>query len=249
MQFRRLRRAGRISEFVSVYTNNHQTVYIASDGGRICRPLIVVDAVTGQPRVTEDHIRQLKSGARRFDDFLQNGLLEYLDVNEENDSNIAIYERDIKPSYTTHLEIEPFTILGAVAGLIPYLTHNHRPACLSFVSFPSFSAQSSFVLGTYTNDQLCFAPRLFRQQCAMAKQAQGSIGYNQLERIDTLLYLMVYPQEPWSRRERSSSSGTTSCRRDKTRWSPSCHSLATISRMRCCSTRRPWTAASAAARP
>ncbi|ETS62613.1 hypothetical protein PaG_03253 [Moesziomyces aphidis] len=128
MQFRRLRRAGRISEFVSVYTNNHhQTVYIASDGGRICRPLIVVDAVTGQPRVTEDHIRQLKSGARRFDDFLQNGLLEYLDVNEENDSNIAIYERDIKPSYTTHLEIEPFTILGAVAGLIPYPQHNQSP--------------------------------------------------------------------------------------------------------------------------
>ena len=33
-------------------------------------------------------------------------------------------------------------------------------------------------------------------QCAMGKQAIGIIGYNQFERFDTLLYLMVYPQRP-----------------------------------------------------
>jgi len=53
--FRKLRRAGRFSEFVSVYTNHHhRTVHIASDGGRICRPMIIVEA--GQPKVTSDHI-------------------------------------------------------------------------------------------------------------------------------------------------------------------------------------------------
>ena len=42
-QFRRLRRAGLISEFVGIYTNtHHQTVNVASDGGRICRPMIIV---------------------------------------------------------------------------------------------------------------------------------------------------------------------------------------------------------------
>lgn len=30
----------------------------------------------------------------------------------------------------------------------------------------------------------------------MGKQAIGSIGYNQLNRTDTLLYLMTYPQKP-----------------------------------------------------
>lgn len=98
-----------------------------------------------------------------FDDFLRRGLVEYLDVNEENDSYIALYESDIVPA-TTHLEIEPFTILGAVAGLIPYPHHNQSPR------------------NTY--------------QCAMGKQAIGAIGYNQLHRIDTLLYLSVYPQQP-----------------------------------------------------
>lgn len=108
-------------------------------------------------------LQYLKSGKKTFDDFLASGLIEYLDCNEENDALIALYENLIVPG-TTHLEIEPFTILGAVAGLIPYPHHNQSPR------------------NTY--------------QCAMGKQAIGAIAYNQLNRIDTLLYLMVYPQQP-----------------------------------------------------
>ncbi|KAJ2934552.1 hypothetical protein H1R20_g2527, partial [Candolleomyces eurysporus] len=161
-QFRKLRRAGKVNEFVSVYLNHHhRAVHIACDGGRICRPMIIVE--NGQPRVNSDHILQLKKGNVAFDDFLHRGLVEYLDVNEENDAFIALYESDIEPA-TTHLEIEPFTILGAVAGLIPYPHHNQSPR------------------NTY--------------QCAMGKQAIGAIGYNQFNRIDTLLYLSVYPQQP-----------------------------------------------------
>jgi DNA-directed RNA polymerase III subunit RPC2 len=53
--FRKLRRAGRFSEFVSVYINHHhRTVHIASDGGRICRPMIIVEE--GRSRVLSDHI-------------------------------------------------------------------------------------------------------------------------------------------------------------------------------------------------
>lgn len=53
--FRRLRRAGRVSEFVSAYVNHHHhAVHIASDGGRICRPMIIVE--NGVPKVTSEHI-------------------------------------------------------------------------------------------------------------------------------------------------------------------------------------------------
>jgi DNA-directed RNA polymerase III subunit RPC2 len=160
--FRKLRRAGRTSEFVSIYINHHhRMIYIASDGGRICRPMIIVEKQ--RSRVTSAHMRLLKEGKVTFDHFLRSGLVEYLDVNEENDSFIACYEHQIEEG-TTHLEIEPFTILGAVAGLIPYPHHNQSPR------------------NTY--------------QCAMGKQAIGAIAYNQLNRIDTLLYLMTYPQQP-----------------------------------------------------
>ena len=63
----------------------------------------------------------------KFEDFLTKGLVEYLDVNEENTCLVALYERDIEPGLTTHLEIEPFTLLGVCAGLIPYPHHNQSP--------------------------------------------------------------------------------------------------------------------------
>lgn len=52
--FREMRRRGKVGEFVSVYLQ-HDTVQIASDGGRVCRPLIICDR--GVPRVTDEHLQ------------------------------------------------------------------------------------------------------------------------------------------------------------------------------------------------
>jgi DNA-directed RNA polymerase beta subunit len=123
--FRMLRRRGRINEFVSIYVHSGQrTVSIASDGGRLCRPLIVVER--GCSKVAAHHIVEVMNGVRSFSDFIVEGLIEFLDVNEENNASIALYERDIGTA-TTHLEIEPLTILGVCAGLIPYPHHNQSP--------------------------------------------------------------------------------------------------------------------------
>lgn len=124
-EIRQFRRKGYLSPYLSVYPNHlHRCVYIVTDGGRFCRPFIIVE--DGQPKVTQKHLDDLKANIYNFQDFLDMGFVEFLDVNEENDALIAIYEKDITIK-TTHLEIAPFTILSACAGIIPFPHHNQSP--------------------------------------------------------------------------------------------------------------------------
>lgn len=56
--------------------------------------------------LTQQHVQELKEGKRIFEDFVDDGIVEYLDVNEMNDALIAVYENEIGPE-TTHLEVYP----------------------------------------------------------------------------------------------------------------------------------------------
>lgn len=61
-----------------------------------------------------------------FPDLIKQGVVEYVDVNEENNCLVSLSDGDLTLNHT-HLEIDPLTLLGVVAGLIPYPHHNQSP--------------------------------------------------------------------------------------------------------------------------
>ena len=90
----------------------------------MCRPLLVLE-YGGRLKLTQEQIDTLGVDTR-LQDLIEDGVIEYVDVNEENNCLVALNEASITPQHT-HMEIDPLTILGVVAGLVPYPHHNQSP--------------------------------------------------------------------------------------------------------------------------
>ena len=96
--FREMRRRGRVKEFVSVYMQ-HDTVHIASDGGRVCRPLIICDH--GVPRVKEGHLQVMY--------------------------RVQFWGALVCVSFLFFQTSSLFAAAAVVSGLIPFPHHNQSP--------------------------------------------------------------------------------------------------------------------------
>jgi DNA-directed RNA polymerase subunit B len=126
-ELRKLRRRGRISHEVNFAHYNTETlneIYINSDAGRVRRPLIIVDG--GMPRLTKEHVDKLVTGEWSWNDLILQGIVEYLDAEEEENAYIALNPADLTKE-RTHMEIVPSTILGISASMIPFLEANQSP--------------------------------------------------------------------------------------------------------------------------
>jgi DNA-directed RNA polymerase, subunit B" (EC 2.7.7.6)/DNA-directed RNA polymerase, subunit B' (EC 2.7.7.6) len=124
---RKLRRQGKLSPEVNVahvQTNYLNEVIVNTDAGRIRRPLIVVE--NGVPRLTKDHVEKLKKGEISFEDLVKEGVIEYLDPDEEENAYVALTMDQVTKEHT-HLELWIPGIFGITASIIPYPEHNQSP--------------------------------------------------------------------------------------------------------------------------
>ena len=124
-EMREKRRNGEISHEMNItYYEDNEEIYIFNDPGRARRPLIIVKE--GLPLLKEEHLNKVANGKLKWDDLINKGLVEYLDAEEEENSYIAMSLADLNEEHT-HLEIDPATMLGICAGIIPFSDHNSSP--------------------------------------------------------------------------------------------------------------------------
>jgi DNA-directed RNA polymerase subunit B len=87
-QFKARRRQGRIRPEVSIrYDGANRDIFINTDRGRILRPLLVIE--DGDLVLSKDHMDLIKSGEWTFSDLVSNGVVEWIDAEEEEDLLIA----------------------------------------------------------------------------------------------------------------------------------------------------------------
>lgn len=122
---REKRRSGEVSPEMNI-THYQETdeIYLFTDPGRTRRPLIVVE--DGVSKLEEEHIQKLEEGEIDWNNLISQGVIEYMDAEEEENAYIAMFPEEINENHT-HLEIDPSTMLGICAGIIPFANHNSSP--------------------------------------------------------------------------------------------------------------------------
>jgi DNA-directed RNA polymerase subunit B len=123
------RRRGELSSEINIayFSKAHgvnEEVYVNCDEGRVRRALILVKG--SAPRLREEHVEKLRLGEWTWEDLIKQGIIEYLDAEEEENALVALNLKEVMADHT-HLEITPYSILGTCASLIPYAEHNQSP--------------------------------------------------------------------------------------------------------------------------
>ncbi|MCX6694918.1 MAG: DNA-directed RNA polymerase subunit B, partial [Candidatus Altiarchaeota archaeon] len=124
-KIRDLRRKGKMDYTTSIsFREENNEVQIYTDKGRVLRPILILE--DGKPLMTERHVKDLKEKKVSWDELIKEGVVEYIDAEEEENAYIAVREYKIAKEHT-HLEITPSLILGISAGFAPFPEHNSSP--------------------------------------------------------------------------------------------------------------------------
>ena len=117
-QVKEERKSGKLPSTLNLYYNDrHDELHVELSKGRVRRPLIVVK--NGKSLFTEEIYQQVQAKKMGWKELVSQGIIEYLDAAEEENTYVALYEEDLTPEHT-HLEISPTIMFGITTSLVPY---------------------------------------------------------------------------------------------------------------------------------
>lgn len=208
-EIRGRRRNGMLSSEVNIrYDEEMNEVVINCDEGRLRRPLITVRG--GKTILTRKHIEDIRSGKLVWSDLTREGIVEWIDAEEEEDTYIALVAYD-PPEKCTHcgstlsrIDVEWMNpgedgrvklrckkcdgIMEIESNLKENHTHLEMDqmiilgVCSGVVPYPEHNSSPRVTMGS-----------------GMAKQSLGLSASNFRIRPDTRGHLMHYPQRPMVR--------------------------------------------------
>ncbi|TLZ56120.1 MAG: DNA-directed RNA polymerase subunit B, partial [Methanobacteriota archaeon] len=206
-EIRERRRTGLLSPEVNVhFDENMSEVLLNCDEGRIRRPLLVVK--NGRLVLTRKHLDDLKIGKWRFSDLSRNGVVEWIDAEEEEDTYIALYPYEVparckeckEPISRSDVE---WANLGSASDSVDLLC---KRCGKTFTVKGSLTADHTHcevdplvILGVASGlvpyPEHNSSPRV-TMGAGMAKQSLGLAASNYRTRPDTRSHLLHYPQQP-----------------------------------------------------
>ena len=205
-EIRKRRRIGLISHQVNVkYDNITNEVMVNCDKGRIRRPLLVVE--NGKVKYTSKHRELLRRGKMDIDDLIKEGIVEWIDAEEEENAYIAVYAYDVPercPGCNTPLGRSDVLWVnpgedgniklkckhcGAQFEVDRKLTNEHTH--LEIDPLLILGAVAGCIPYPHHNS----SPRI-TMGAAMMKQSLGLPAANYRRRPDTRGHLLHYPQAP-----------------------------------------------------